>query len=86
VCKVQHFQGCSPTTLLAIDVGVLVEAEGELAKLLDVAWAYYDGLFVRSDGYHLCSQNQCECADGCQHDCTDIITCPIPPVSFIIVI
>jgi hypothetical protein len=35
--KVQHFQRCGATTFVAIDVGVLVEAEGELAKSLDVA-------------------------------------------------
>jgi hypothetical protein len=39
MCKVQHFQGCSATTFVPIDVGVLVEPEGELAKSLYVAWA-----------------------------------------------
>jgi hypothetical protein len=39
MCKVQYFQGCSATTFVPIDVGVLVEAEGELAKSFDVTWA-----------------------------------------------
>jgi hypothetical protein len=42
--KVQHFQRCGATTIVAVDVGILVEAEGEFAKLLDVAWARHDRL------------------------------------------
>jgi hypothetical protein len=41
--KVQHFQGCSAFAFVSINVGVFVEAEGELAESLYVAWAGHVG-------------------------------------------
>lgn len=45
----QHFQGCGTTTIVTVDVGILVEAEGEFAKLLDVAGACHDQLTLTLD-------------------------------------
>jgi hypothetical protein len=47
--KVQHFQRCGATTIVAVDVGILVEAEGEFAKFLDVAGACHDQLTLKLD-------------------------------------
>ena len=65
MCEVQHFQGCSASAFVSIDVGIFVEPEGESAKSFYVALACHDALNVVLDAISLWSWESLVRLCGC---------------------